>query len=71
MVESLGAFCHLDGSVTGSILATFATEPIRMQMGVHSQVMSFIVAPGMERPLVWLKQWNPYVNWRAVKVSNK
>lgn len=70
MGKSLGGIllvgCLYHGE--GGIPATFATESIRMQMGAHSEVMSFIIAPGMERllvlGLVWLKKWNPYVNWR-------
>lgn len=62
------AFCQLNGSVVGGIPAMFVTEPLEMQMGAHSETLSFIVAPGMERPLVlglaWLKRWNPQVDWR-------
>lgn len=44
----------------------FVTKPIEMWMGGHLETLSFIVAPGMQRPLVlelaWLRRWNPYVN---------
>lgn len=46
----------------------FVTKPIEMRMGAHTKILSFIVAPGMERPLVlglvWLLKRNPYINWR-------
>lgn len=76
LVEKLGiqlkwlkvpvAFCQLDGSVAGSILAMFVTELVEMQMGSHTETLSFIVASEMECPwvleLAWLKKWNPYLN---------
>lgn len=42
------------------IPATFVTEPVEMQMGGHTKILSFIVVPGIELPLVlrlaWLKK---------------
>lgn len=54
--------------VGGGIPATFVADPIAMQMGAHIETLGFIVAPGMEKPLViglvllWKK--SPYVNWK-------
>lgn len=37
-------------------------------MGSHDKMLTFIVAPRMEWPLVlgltWLRKWNPIVNWK-------
>lgn len=47
---------------------TFVIKPIEMRIGAHTEILSFIVAPGMEKHLVlglaWLRKWKPYVNWR-------
>ncbi|XP_058041925.1 uncharacterized protein LOC131199783 [Ahaetulla prasina] len=63
------AFAQLDGSVAGGGPAHFVTEPIEMIIGDHREILNFIVAPGMDQPLLlglsWLRKWNPHINWRT------
>lgn len=73
LVEKLGpplrnikdpiAFCQHDGSTAGGIPASFVTKPLGLTIGSHSEILAFIVAPGMEWSLVlvlaWIKKWNP------------
>lgn len=64
------AFCQLDGTMAGEGggLQHFVMELVELQIGNHWETLSFIVAPGMERPLllglVWFQKWNSSVNWR-------
>lgn len=46
------AFYQLDGIVTWGAWSHFIMEPVEMQMGKHWDTLSFIIAPGMERPLL-------------------
>lgn len=36
---------------------SFATEPLELTLGSHSETLSFIVAPGMEWPLILVLTW--------------
>lgn len=36
-------FCQLDGSIEREIPVTFITKPIEMQMGVHTETLSFLL----------------------------
>lgn len=58
-VEAKVVFCQLPGSVRGGEPATFATESLEIAMGAHNKRLIFIMAPGMEWPMVlrltWLK----------------
>lgn len=51
------AFCQLDGSITEGAQMTFVTEPVEMKMGSHKETLSFIVVPGMDRPIVVGLAW--------------
>lgn len=63
------AFCQLDGTMSGGDPAKFITERLELQTGDHVETLKFVVAPGMERPLIlglpWLQKWNPRINWRT------
>lgn len=51
-----------------SCMALFTIEHLELTMKDHSKTLTFVVAPGMEWPLVlgltWLKKWNPWVDCR-------
>lgn len=42
-------------------------------MGSHTETLTFIMAPGMEWPLIlgltWLKKWNPLIDWRERRLK--
>lgn len=45
-------FCQLDGSIAGGAPVAFIKIPIEMRMLTHTETINFIVAPGIEQPIV-------------------
>jgi len=66
---SISAF---DGSVRGHI--THKTRPLVLQIGTHTERLSFLVAPlNSHAPIItglpWMRKHNPLVNWRTLTIS--
>ncbi|KAK9400665.1 hypothetical protein NXF25_011379 [Crotalus adamanteus] len=60
-------FEQVDGSLLGGAPTTLVTEPIRMDVGGHWEVIRFVVVPSMTEPLIlglaWLDKWTPIIWW--------
>lgn len=58
-------FSQLDGTLAGG---GPTSKPVEMRMGPHKETINFIIAPGMDHPMVlglaWLEKWNPSIDWR-------
>lgn len=53
------------------------TEPIGVKMGPYEETIRFIVALGMDHPMIlglaWLVKWNPTIDWerKVLKSTGK
>ncbi|KAK9412177.1 hypothetical protein NXF25_003352 [Crotalus adamanteus] len=60
-------FEQVDGSLLGGAPTTLVTEPVRMDVGGHWEVIRFIVVPSMSEPVIlglaWLDKWTPTIWW--------
>ncbi|KAK9401689.1 hypothetical protein NXF25_010045 [Crotalus adamanteus] len=60
-------FEQVDGSVLGGAPTTLVTEPVRMEVAAHWEMLRFIVVPSMSEAiilgLVWLDKWTPTIWW--------
>ncbi|KAK9395807.1 RTL1: Retrotransposon-like 1 [Crotalus adamanteus] len=58
-------FEQVDGSLLGEAPATLVTEPVRLDMGEHWEVLRFIVVPSMTEEVIlglaWLGKWGPTI----------
>ncbi|KAK9400308.1 hypothetical protein NXF25_013327 [Crotalus adamanteus] len=60
-------FEQVDGSLLGGAPTTLVTEPVRMEIDAHWEVIRFIVVPSMSESIIlslaWLDKWTPNMWW--------
>ncbi|KAK9406808.1 hypothetical protein NXF25_005582 [Crotalus adamanteus] len=60
-------FEQVDGSLLGGAPTNWVTEPVRMEIGIHWEVIRFIVVPSMSESIIlglaWLDKWTPNMWW--------
>ncbi|KAK9397281.1 hypothetical protein NXF25_020642 [Crotalus adamanteus] len=60
-------FEQVDGSLLGGVPTTLVTEPVRMDIGGHWELIRFIVVPTMSESVIlglaWMDKWTPTIWW--------
>lgn len=62
-------FEQVDGSLMGGGSSTLLTEPVKLEMGQHRELIRFVVSPKMREAmnlgLSWLDKWSPTILWEG------
>lgn len=60
---------QVDGSLLEGAPATLVTEPVRLEMGAHWEVLQFIMVPSMTEAVIlglaWLDKWGHTIWWEG------